>query len=95
MKRVVAFFDMFDEIPENAKYLYSRSVEVPSAESDEEKAARIINGSDTQPPSTIIYANYYEVDDMDFETLMSSGFLSKTPMSKMIEFFEKYQIKTK
>ena len=35
-KRVVGFFDMFDEIPNNGKYLFSRKVEIVSEETDEE-----------------------------------------------------------
>ena len=61
MKRVVAFFDTFDEIPDSAKYLYSRKVEVPAEETEEQKTARIVSNTPeahTLEP-TILYMHYY------------------------------------
>jgi hypothetical protein len=93
MKRVVAFLDTFDEIPNSAKYLYSRKIEVPMEETDEQKSARIISSnpeSHVQEP-TILYMHYYEVEGMDFEELMESGFAEKTPENKFKEFFNRYK----
>lgn len=97
MKRVVAFFDMFDEIPDNAKFLFSRKVEVPLEETEEQKTARVISNN---PEShivepAIIYTHYYEVDDMDFEEIMEAGFAKKQPGDKIKEFVQKYKISIK
>jgi hypothetical protein len=97
MKRVVPFFDTFDEVPDNAKYLYSRKVEVPSEESEEQKAARIISSNPeahTMEP-TILYWHYYEVDGMDFEDLMVSGFGRKNAGDKIKEFMHHYKLPLK
>ena len=36
MKRVVAFLDMFDEIPDNGTYLFSKQVEILTEEKEEQ-----------------------------------------------------------
>jgi len=102
MKRVVAFFDMFDEIPDNAHYLFSRKAEmpleevnVPVAEIDEQKAAKIVSNNPKQigNQSPIIYIHYYEVDDMDFENLMeNTDFAKESNIEKMKNFMEEYKI---
>jgi hypothetical protein len=98
MKRVVGFFDMFDEIPENAEYLYSRKVDVPLPETEEEKTARIISNNpeaSTNAPATI-YIHYYSVDSMDFDELMADGSdFRKDNIDKMKEFMRKYKIPMK
>lgn len=95
MKRVVAFFDMFDEIPDNGKYLFSRIVEIPMEESEDQKAARIISNNPeaiTTISKAVVYVHYYELDHMDFEELMSTEFGKKTAVQKMNEFMERYGI---
>jgi len=95
MKRVVSFFDMFDEIPNNGKYLFSRKVELAMEEYEEQKAARIISNNPESlevANKAVVYVHYYELDDMDFEELMSTEFGKKTAVQKMKEFMEKYGI---
>jgi len=97
MKRVVAFFDMFDEVPDNAKYLYSRKVEIPLEETEEQKTARIISNNPEAHANVpaIVYVHYYEVDSMDFEELMEADFGKKNAMDKMREFMQRYKIPMK
>lgn len=102
MKRVVQFLDMFDEIPDNAKYLYSIKVEAPSEESEEQKTARIVSNDYPKVStnvstnvSTIAYIHYYEVDNMDFEEIMEAGFAKKTATDKIKEFIQRYKIQMK
>lgn len=96
-KRVVAFFDMFDEIPEKATYLFSRKVEVPAAETEEDKTKRIIsdNPESLMPTPYVLYIHYYEVDDMDFEDLMSTELIKDTYANKIKAFLSKYKIQSK
>lgn len=97
MKRVVAFFDMFDGIPDNGKYLYSRKVEVPMVETEDQKAQRIISNNPeiTEAGTAVIYIHYYEIDQMDFDELMESDFPKKQNVEKMKEFFQYYKIAVK
>lgn len=97
MKRVVAFFDLFDEIPDNAKYLFSRKIEIPMSEDEEQKVNRIISNNPEANPNVpaIVYAHYYEVDGMDFEELMESDFGKKTGIEKMKDFMQHYKISMK
>lgn len=46
-KRVVAFVDMYDEIPADANYLFSKEHSFALDETEEQKAHRIISGNDT------------------------------------------------
>jgi len=97
MKRVVAFFDMFDEIPDNSKYLFSRKVEAEIPENDDQKTARIIssNPDACSPDTAVIYIHYYEVDSMDFEELMETDFIKKQNIEKIKEFMQHYKIPVK
>lgn len=94
MKRVVPFLDMFDEIPDNSKYLYSRKVEISTEETEEQKNARPLSNTlethAVQP--AITYIHYYEVDGMDFEEIMESGFGKKNSEEKIKEFMQKYKL---
>lgn len=103
MKRVVAFFDMFDEIPDNAHYLFSRKAEMPVEElsaptveeTDEQKPAKIVSNNPKQigKQSPVIYIHYYEVDDMDFENLMeNTDFAKDSNIEKMKKFMQEYKI---
>lgn len=96
-KRVVAFFDMFDEIPENAKYLFSRRVETPVENAEEGKASEILsnNPKGTENSTAVIFVHYYEVESMDFDELMQSEFPRKNSVEKMKDFFHKYKIPLK
>jgi len=95
-KRVVGFFDMFDEIPNNGKYLFSRKVEIPTEETEAERAERLIHpDAPIQTHASVIYVHYYELDDMDFEELMSTDFNKKTAAEKMKDFMVKYKIPLK
>jgi hypothetical protein len=68
MKRVVAFYDMFDGIPDNAHYLFSRKVETPIDKVEESKITSVVsNNTDSVATAALININYYEVDEMDFE----------------------------
>lgn len=97
MKKVIPFLDMYDEIPDNAKYLFSRTVEIPSEETEEQKTARLISNNQEQIVNapTVIYVHYYEVDGMDFDEMIDKKFGEKTPADKIQEFVKKYKIQTK
>ena len=91
MKRVVAFFDMFDEIPDDAKYLFSRRLENPL----DNKAQ--VSTDESQPQvakseSAILFVHYYEVHSMDFEAIMTSDFIKKPNIDKMNDLFKHYKI---
>lgn len=91
-KRVVGFFDMFDEIPNNGKYLFSRKIEIAAEETAEEKAERLIHlDAPTQHHSSVVYVHYYELDNMDFDELMSTDFNKKTAAEKIKDFLTKYK----
>lgn len=106
MKRVVAFSDIFDEVPANAKYLFSRRADIfetfkqPKENLILETEGGIVS---VAPPSDIykvetaplLYMHYYEVDSMDFEELVEAGFLKKTGSEKMKEFMHKYKLSAK
>lgn len=102
MKRVVAFFDMFDEIPDNAKYLYSKKMEPPVLEKENltlETEGGIVNltakNFDTEPIATL-FLHYYEVDGMDFEDLISEAdFVKKQAIDKIREFMQRYKVHVK
>lgn len=94
MKRIIPFLDMFDEIPDNSKYLYSKKVEAPSEETDEQKAIRISAESNVNTPP-IMYIHYYEVDSMDFEELVESGIIKKNYLDKIKDFMHKYKLMSK
>ena len=97
MKRIVAFFDTFDEVPDNAKYLFSRKLEIPIEETEEQKANRIISGVQDENLNSpaILYMHYYEVDSMDFEELIETGFGKKSALDKMNDYILKYVPKEK
>jgi hypothetical protein len=97
MKRVVAFFDMFDTIPDNAKYLFSNKFEFPIPESEEEKTHRIISSNPQEAGShkAVIFIHYYEVDTIDFEELMETDFIKTPNTDKMKNFMQQYKIPTK
>jgi hypothetical protein len=102
MKRVVAFFDMFDEIPDNAKYLYSKKMEVPVAEKENvvlETEGAIVSLPAKElvaEPSTSLYIHYYEVDGMDFEDLIrEADFVKKQAVDKIKEFMQRYKVHVK
>lgn len=98
MKRVVAFFDMFDEIPDNSKYLFSRNIEVPAEETEEQKIARLISNNPENQTSipTVFCVHYYEVDGMDFDELITeTEFATKKPGDKIKEFVHRYKIPVK
>lgn len=94
MKRVVAFFDIYDEVPTNATYLYSRRVDVPIEETEEQKNARIISDNPEIHASApvVFYMHYYEVEQMDFDELVESDFFKKQPTEKVKEFLHKHKI---
>lgn len=95
-KRVVGFFDMFDEIPNNGKYLFSRKVEIVNEETEEERAQRLIHpDTPVSHHASVIYVHYYELDYMDFEELMSTDFNKKSAAEKMKDFLTKYKIPLK
>lgn len=97
MKRVIPFFDMFDEIPDNAKYLFSNKIEIEQDETEEQKSSRIISGNPEAQSSNVItlHQHYYEVDDMDMDELMEGTFKTQTPGEKIKEFQERYKIPSK
>ena len=98
MKRVIPFFDMFDEIPDNAKYLFSNKVEIETDETEEQKSSRINSGNPEANSSAnvvTLHQHFYEVDDMDMDELMEGGFKTLTPGEKIKEFKERYKIPSK
>lgn len=98
MKRVVAFFDMFDKIPDNSKYLFSNKFEFPIEETEEQKNQRIISSNpipEEALPRVAIYQHYYEVEDIDMEELVENKFFIKSPLEKMKEFNKEYKIPNK
>lgn len=84
MKRVIAFLDMFDEVPTNAKYLFSKREETLSP----------VTGSSNEVLA-VLYMHFYEVDNMDFGELVEAGFFKKNDSEKMKEFAHKYKLPTK
>lgn len=99
MKRVVAFFDMFDEIPDNATYLFSRKAEpssMPAKENATPETESAASNVSAENIKASIYIHYYEVDDMDFENLMDedSPFVKESNVEKMKKFIQKYKIPT-
>lgn len=89
-KRVVPFLDIYDGVPNNAKYLFSRRAEVKV----EEESATIFGEcfALSAPVNGIIetYVHYYEVSDMDFEELMTSDYPKKNYLHKIKEFITEY-----
>lgn len=93
MKKVVAFFDMFDEIPDNAQYLFSKKVEVPGTTPVVENAVSEL----TIGTSGTAFVHYYEVDSYDLSELENkeSDALKKTITDRVKEFIHKYKISLK
>lgn len=92
MKRVVAFLDMFDEIPDNGTYLFSKQVEILTGEKEEQGESEVKTGEELkEPKKMLVYFHYYELDHMDFEELMSSESSKKTPAQKIKEFKKNYK----
>lgn len=82
MKRVLAFLDTFDEIPDNSKYLFSREQKVvlePATETTES----IVQNVDIV---------FYEVDSMDYEDLVASGFIKTSFAERIKKFHQKYKV---
>ena len=94
-KRVYGFVDMFDDIPKDAKYLFSKEFILPLAETEEQKTNRIINGNDTDLSnnSMPIYKHYYEVNLEDFEKLTKSEIFNENFISKIERFGKRFNIK--
>ena len=92
MKKVVAFFDMFDEIPDNAQYLFSKKVEVPGTQITEIASTELT----ILTPGTA-FIHYYEVDYYDLSELENkeSDALKKTITDRVKEFIHKYKISLK
>lgn len=99
-KRVVPFFDMFDEIPDNAKYLFSIKTDVPAL-IKENITPEIEGGTVNIIPEaakdsqSVAYIHYYEVEKMDYEELMESAFFKKNTIDKIKEFCQSYKIPNK
>lgn len=90
MKRVVPFLDIYDGVPNNSKYLFSRKAEVKV----EEESAAIFGEcfALSLPVNGVVevYVHYYEVSDMDFEELMNSDYPEKNYLTKIKEFITEY-----
>lgn len=99
MKRVVGFFDMFDTIPDSAKYLFSNKIEFTVPEIEEEKTHKIISNNPSEAHENnkaIIFIHYYEVDTDKFDELNdTTGFLKKSNLERMREFMHQYKIPMK
>jgi len=99
MKRVVAFFDMFDVIPDSAKYLYSNKFEFAPTEVHEEKMCKMISNIPSElqnDKKAVVFLHYYEVDTNKFEELNeTTNFLKKTNAERIKEFMEQYKIPIK
>ena len=76
MKRVIPFLDFYDNIPQNAKYLFSRKMEFDSPETEDQTVKRIIsnNPDELSKEKIVIYQHYYEVNESDFKSLIKSDF---------------------
>ena len=68
-KRVLGFCDAHDEIPVNAKYLFSKEHTMQLEETDDQRAKRVIDGTDDKP-TLPIFVHYYEVSTADYESLI-------------------------
>lgn len=68
-KRVLGFCDAHDEIPATAKYLFSKEHQFPLSETDDQRAKRIIDGTDDKQ-TLPIFIHYYEVSSADYEKLI-------------------------
>lgn len=81
-KRVVGFLELFDEIPEKAKYISSKSESL------------IKEATTDSPGKTVIETliHYYEVEDTDFEDLMQEGFFKLSKLERYIKGAQKYKI---
>ena len=94
-KRIVNFVDVIDEIPDGAKYLFSRPNTIPGEETEEQKAQRIITGTIEENPGHVIYSHYYEVSEEDFQVLADSRWIHETPLERIERFNKKYGPKVK
>lgn len=88
MKRIVPFFDIFDEIPDDATHLFSRKVEIVQNVSQDTTA---IPGTDLNA----LYVHYYEVNNIDFETLMDTEVGKKNISDRIKEFAQQHKISLK
>lgn len=93
-KRVVAFVDTYDTVPDKARYLFSKEHSGPATETDEEKSRRIIDSNAPSPPSVYLYTHYYEVDEEDFAALMANKEFKAGPLEKIKAFAEKFNLIT-
>lgn len=94
-KKVIPFFDYFDNIPYNAKYLFSLKQQVSQHETEEEKNMRLIadNPEEYTKPPIVSYLHYYEVNNKDFEEMKKNGFLNLSGNDKINKFKKECGIK--
>lgn len=78
-KRVLPFIECMDKIPVNAVYLYTTELQVPK-NSEEEKIARLIDGSDAEILTIRVHA--YEVSEEDFRSICMDGDYNKDYIEK-------------
>jgi hypothetical protein len=89
-KRVVGFLDVVDEIPERATWLYSRKLESSTDQTEESEAflKRALAGGYAQ------YIHYFEVDDGDFEELVTKDFFKTSIVDRLKKFIAKNKLQT-
>jgi hypothetical protein len=68
-KRVLGFTDAHDEIPADAEYLFSKEHTYHLEETDDQRAKRVIDGSDDKP-TLPIFVHYYEVSSEDYDRMI-------------------------
>lgn len=98
MKRVIGFLDMFDKIPDNSKYLFSRNVLIsfPIKENAViETTGGALNLVPEEDSMQSTYIHYYEVESSDIEELVDNQFFKKSSTEKIKEFMKEYKVSIK
>lgn len=90
-RRIIGFLEICDEIPDKAKYLFSKSEKIIT----EEEPLRALGeelSDETVQKTKEICLHYYEVDTEDFEDLVKDGFFKQTKSERYMKGIQKYKI---
>jgi hypothetical protein len=85
MKRVIAFLDIFEEIPDKGKYLFSQkeTVKMTDISGLENTFFKLDENSNLE-----VLVHFYEIEQQDSEDLLNAGFLKQTREEKIKNFLE-------
>lgn len=72
--RVVPFNPLIDKIPNDAVFLFQEEIPVDMGETDEQKAERVIKGSEYQAKPVMFYNLFYQISEESYLELLSNGF---------------------